>query len=190
MPTLDTLRFLTIGLTTAALGYTCAPSEAAVRLDGQVQTGGGPVANSTVSLWAATAGEPRQIVQTRTSSDGRFTLGSDETVSADAILYVLAKGGEASVNRGSGDNPAIALLSVLGSTPPAEVVINEVTTIASVWTANQFIDGTAIKGPALGLKIAAVNLRSLVDLQTGGWGPTIQDPLNSVQTPTMANFAT
>ena len=55
---------------------------------------------------------------------------------------------------------------------------------------NQFIDGTAIKGNALGLKIAAGNVPSFVDLQTGGWGTTIQDSLNSSQTPTMANFAT
>src|SRR5262245_34814143 len=32
--------------------------------------------------------------------------------------------------------------------------------------------------------------RILSNLQTGGWGATIQDPLNSSQTPTMANFAT
>ena len=31
---------------------------------------------------------------------------------------------------------------------------------------------------------------SFVDLSTGGWGATIQDPLNGGQTPTMANFAT
>ena len=59
-----------------------------------------------------------------------------------------------------------------------------------MWTCNQFIDGTAIKGNALGLKIAAGNVPSFVDLQTGGWGTTIQDSLNSSQTPTMANFAT
>src|SRR5262247_1546625 len=148
-------RVLTVGLTAAVLGCACAPSEAAVRLEGQVQAGGGPVANSTVTLWVASTGEPRQIGQTRTSSDGRFTLGSDEPVGADVILYVLAKGGEAAVNRGSGDNPAIAMLSVLGNSPPSTVVINEMTTVASVWTANQFLDGTAIKGHALGLKIAA-----------------------------------
>ena len=64
------------------------------------------------------------------------------------------------------------------------------TTVASVWTNAQFLDGTAIKGHALGLKIAAGNVPSFVDLATGGWGATIQDPLNSGQTPTMANFAT
>src|SRR5262245_15158024 len=91
-------HFLTMGLTAAALGCACAASEAAVRLEGQVQAGRGPVANSTVTLWVASTGEPRQIGQARTNSDGRFALASDETVGADAILYVLAKGGEASVN--------------------------------------------------------------------------------------------
>src|SRR5262249_11192742 len=37
---------------------------------------------------------------------------------------------------------------------------------------------------------AAGNVPNFVDLQTGGWGGAIQDPLNSSQTPTMANFAT
>ena len=50
------------------------------------------------------------------------------------------------------------------------------TTIASVWTHNQFIDGTVIKGQPLQLKIAAGNVPSFVDLATGGWGSTIQDP--------------
>ncbi len=47
------------------------------------------------------------------------------------------------------------------------------TTVASVWTNAQFIDGAAIKGPALGLKIAAGNVPNFVDLRTGGWGTTI-----------------
>jgi hypothetical protein len=81
-------------------------------------------------------------------------------------------------------------LSVLGNTPPSTVFVNEMTTVASVWTNAQFLDGTSIKGHALGIKIAAGNVPNFVDLQTGGWGTTIQDPLNSGQTPTMANLAT
>jgi len=57
-----------------------------VRVEGQVQAGGSPLANSTVTLWGASAGEPRQLAQTRTSSDGRFQLGSRETIGADVIL--------------------------------------------------------------------------------------------------------
>ena len=105
-------------------------------------------------------------------------------------LYLVAKGGEATVNKGSGDNPAIALLTVLGNTPPAKVVINEMTTIASVWTHNQFIAGTVIKGSPLALRIAAGNVPNLADLETGGLGPVIQDPLNSSQTASLATFNT
>ena len=81
-------------------------------------------------------------------------------------------------------------MTVLGSKPPAKVTINEITTVASVWTHAQFLDRTAIKGPALGLRIAAGNVPNFVDLQTGGWGDAIQSPLNDGETPTMANFAT
>ena len=99
-------------------------------------------------------------------------------------------GGTPAVSKQGGDNPAIALMTVLGGNPPAKVTINEMTTVASVWTHAQFIDGTAIQGYALGLRIAAGNVPNFVDLATGGYGGMIQDGLNSTQTPTMANFAT
>jgi hypothetical protein len=175
-----------LGLLSAA----CGPAAAAMRIEGQVQAGGGAVAGSTVTLWAATASAPAQLAQARTSADGRFDLSSDGAPSADAVLYLIAKGGDATVNKGSGGNPAIAFMTVLGSTPRAKVTINEMTTIASVWTHAQFLDGAAIEGYALGLRIAAGNVPNFVDLATGGWGEAIQDPLNGGQTPTMANFAT
>ena len=176
--------------TCGLLGSACNPAAAAVHIEGQVQAGGGPLANSTVTLWEANAGDPKQLAQTQTGSDGRFELGTDETPSADVSLYLVAKGGVATVNKGSSDNPAIALLTVLGNTPPTKVVINEMTTVASVWTNAQFLDGTALKGYAIGLRIAAGNVPNFVDLETGGYGVMIQDGFNSTETPTMANFAT
>ena len=176
--------------TCGLFGWACNPAAADVRIEGQVQVGGGAVANSTVTLWAAGSGEPRQLAQAQTGNDGHFVLGSQETPGTDVGLYLIAKGGRATVSKSSGDNPAISLLTVLGSNPPANVVINEMTTVASVWTNAQFLDGIAIKGPALSLRIAAGNVPNFVDVQTGGWGSAIQDPLNSGQTPTMANFAT
>ena len=105
-------------------------------------------------------------------------------------MYLVANGGVPAANQGGGNNPAIALLAVVGNKPPARVVINEFTTVASVWTHAQFLDGTAIKGHALGLRIAAGNVPNFVDLADRRLGDAIQDPLNSGQTPTMANFAT
>jgi hypothetical protein len=172
------------------LAWTCSPADAAIRIGGQVQAGGGTVANSTVTLWAASSGDPKQLAQTQTGNDGNFELGTDETLGTDVSLYLVAKGGATTVNNGGGNNPAITLLTVLGNTPPANVVINEMTTVASVWTNAQFLDGTALKGYALGLRIAAGNVPNFVDLETGGYGGMIQDGFNSTQTPTMANFAT
>ncbi len=104
--------------TCGLLGWACNPAAAAVHIEGQVQAGGGPLANSTVTLWEANAGDPKQLAQTQTDSDGRFELGTDETPSADVSLYLVAKGGQPTVKKGSGDNAAIALMSVSGDTPP------------------------------------------------------------------------
>lgn len=184
------VQIIVVLLTTGLLGFVSFPAAAAVRIEGQVQAGGGPLARSEVTLWGASAGEPKQLAQTRTRADGQFELRAKETSDKDVVLYLIAKGGEPSVGKGGGDNPAIVFLAVLGGKPPARVVVNEFTTVASVWTHAQFLGGTAIKGHALGLRIAAGNVPNFVDLATGGWGDVIQDPLNSSQTPTMANFAT
>ena len=157
---------------------------------GLVLGGGEPIANSTVALWAASTGEPKQLGQTKTSADGRFELGLGGSSDKDTSLYLVAKGGEPAGSAVKGDNPAIALLTVLGATSPSIVTINEMTTVASAWTNNQFLNGTAISGTSLGLRIAAGNVPNFVDLATGGYGVMIQDGFNSTQTPTMANFGT
>jgi hypothetical protein len=165
-------------------------ASAADAIEGQVLGGGQPVANSTVTLWAAGSGAPRQLAQARTDANGHFAFGSTGAPVPDASLYLVAKGGHSAVDKTGGDNPALALLTVLGAKAAPQVTLNEMTTIASVWTHAQFFDGAGIKGHALGLRIAAGNVPNFVDLATGGWGGAIQDPLNSSQTPTMANFAT
>src|SRR5208337_66376 len=166
------------------------PTRAADSIEGQVLGAGAPIAKSTVTLWSASADAPKQLAQTQTGDDGRFTLSAEGPRSEDSILYIVAKGGEPTAPKGRGNNPAIALISVIGGKPPAHLVVNEFTTVASVWTNAQFLDGTALKGHALGLRIAAGNVPNFVDLSTGGYGTTIADALNSTQSPTMANFAT
>src|SRR5215510_10549130 len=167
-----------------------AAAAAPAQIRGQVLGGGAPIANSTVTLWAASAGAPRQLGQTQTGNDGRFAMSVPDSLAADTSLYLVAKGGTPSANKASGVNSAIALITVVGAKPLDTAAINEFTTVASVWTHNQFIDGTAISGHALGLRIAAGNVPNLVNLATGGYGDVIQDALNSNQTPTMAMFAT
>jgi hypothetical protein len=137
-----------------------------------------------VTLYAAGAGAPTQLAQSKTDTNGAFKLNAKQAPNG-SVLYVVTKGGTPKATAAKGPNDAIALLAVLGSAPPPKVVINEFTTIASVWTHNQFIDGTTIKGPALGLKIAVTyELCRSADRRLGH---DHSRPLNSSQTPTMAN---
>jgi DNA-binding beta-propeller fold protein YncE len=175
------------GLTTTSL-FLVGQAVAQQSIKGQVLGGGAPITDSRVTLYAATASEPKQLAQTKTDKQGQFEVRLTGAP-VDSSLYLVAFGGEPKLT-GGGDNPAIALLAVLGSKPPARVVLNEMTTVASVWTNAQFLDGATLKGPMLSLRIAAGNVPNFVDLSTGGWGEAIQSPLNSGQTPTMANFAT
>ena len=92
---LNKLQFVVSFLTLARLVCASGPIAAAVRIEGLVQGGGGSLANSTVTLWAAGTGQPRQLAQATTNSDGQFELGSQETLGADTILYLVAKGGTA-----------------------------------------------------------------------------------------------
>jgi hypothetical protein len=179
---------LVILATASFLAWAASPAAAAVRIEGQVRVSGGALAGSAVTLFAASADAPARLGDAETDADGRFSISAADAP-ADSILYLVAKGGEPSVSKG-GDNPAIAFLAVLGGKPPAHVVVNELTTVASVWTNAQFLDGAALQGHALGLRIAAGNVPNFVDVETGGYGGAIQDALNSGQTPTLANFAT
>ena len=166
---------VTLLIAAGLLGWVTGPAEAAVHVEGQIQAGGGAVAGSTVSLWAASAEAPVRLAQVQSDVDGNFVVSVDQTPSGASSFYLIANGGTAAISKASGANAAIALLAVLGGTPPARVIVNEFTTVASVWTHAQFIDGTAIKGYALGLRIAAGNVPNFVDLSTGGYGGMIQD---------------
>ena len=163
-----------------------APCRAQV--SGRVTGSGEPISNATVTLWAASAGAPSKLGQGKTGSDGRFSIKPSGGRPEGSVLYLIAKGG---VPHGQKtENPAIALLAVLGTEAPTSVTVNEFTTIASVWTGAQFLNGEALSGAALGLRIAAGNVPNFVDRRTGAYGDAIQAPLNGPQTTTMANFAT
>jgi hypothetical protein len=175
----------------AAVGFLSLANIAALaaELSGTVQGAKQPIAGSTVTLFAAGTDAPKQLAQGNSDDGGTFAL-SYADAPADSVVYVVAKGGTPKAAVANGPNDAIGLMAVLGTTLPKKVTINEFTTIASVWTSAQFLKGDVLSGKPLGLRIAAGNVPNFVDLETGGYGVTIQDALNSGQTPTMANFAT
>jgi hypothetical protein len=164
------IRFRVAGVLSVALLILAGSALAADHLSGQVLGGGGPIANSTVTLWEGSSNEPKKLAEARTNDQGQFEIRSTAARGTNSFLYVVATGGVPKAQKSGADNPAISLIAVLGNKPPDKVVINEFTTIASVWTGAQFLDGPKLQGNALGLRIAASNVPNFVDLQTGGWG--------------------
>jgi hypothetical protein len=159
------------------------------RITGRVEAGSGTVVGSEVSLWVTTSGAPRKLAQAQSTDDGGFELTADEKDNT-GVFYLTAKGGVAKAGSGTKTNPATMLMAILGTEPIGRVTINELTTVASAWTAAQFLNGSDLSGNTLGLRIAAGNVPNLVDLETGGLGPVIVDPLNAPRTTTLAKFNT
>jgi len=185
-PTFTSTRRICLWLLALCIAATAAvtPVSAQTRLDGKVLFAGEPLGNATITLWKAGAGAPAQIAQARTAADGHFALDMPSAYDRnDSALYLIAK-------RGATANDAIALMSLLGSPVPRTVTVNELTTVASAFTAAQFINGEAISGHPLGLRIAAGNAPNLVDPVTGLWGKVLLDPINSTQTTTLVNLDT
>ena len=158
-----------------------------------VRVAGDGVAGATVTLYAAGEGAPAMLAQGQTSDDGTVGLhvGTDRLKgAADKVLYLVVRGGIPKAAGATSANDTIALLAVLETLLPKQVTVNEFTTVASAFTAAQFINGKSISGPALGLRIAAGNTPHFVNLETGGWGSVLIDPINSTLNTTLANFNT
>ena len=115
---------------------------------GHVLGAGSPIAGATVTLYAAGEGAPTQLAQSKTDGNGAFTLNAQHA-SGDAVLYLIAKGGTPKAAANNSTNDAIALMALLGSSYPKTVTVNELTTVASAFTAARFINGEAISGNCL-----------------------------------------
>lgn len=163
---------------------------AADRIEGRVEANGAPISGADVTLWLAGQGTPQKLAEAKTNDDGSYDLALASGRDDAGVLYLIAAGGEVKLTSSKGPNPAITLMATLGTKPPERVTINELTTVASAWTSAQFLNGTTLSGNKLGLQIAAGNVPNLVNLETGGLGPVIMDPLNSSQTTTLAKLNT
>lgn len=159
-------------------------SQSALALDvkGTVTLGGKPEKNATVTLWkTAGTSSPKSLKETKANADGSFEIRDVRSSDAGDVYYITTR---------DGVRDDVALMSVLGTEPPQAVVVNELTTVASIFTSARFIDGSGISGNELGLRIAAGNAPNLVDPVTGTWGKVLLDPLNSTRNTTLVRLNT
>src|SRR5262249_49181832 len=117
---------------------------------GKVQGAGSPIAGAAVTLYAAGEDKPMLLAQGKTGDDGTFTLdvGADK-LKGENVLYLVARGGTPKAAGSKGSNDAIALLAVLGTKLPKTATVNELTTVASAFTAARFLNGESISGKPL-----------------------------------------
>lgn len=164
----------------AAVALAAVSALAQERVEGTVMAGDTPISGAEITAWRAGPGAPEKLGTSRSGEDGSYTLTLPEGAGEPGVTYLIAKG----------PNPAATLMATLGAETTARVTINDLTTVASVWTAAQFLDGEAMRGNDTGLKIAAGNVPNFVDLETGGLGPVIVDALNAPETTTLGKFNT
>jgi streptogramin lyase len=148
---------------------------------GNVHGGQQPVSGATIQIYAAgsggygTAATPLIAGTITTNATGAFQVSNptNYTCPANSYVYVVATGGNPGL--GTGTNNNLALMAALGPcsalTPSTFVNINEVTTVASVWSLARFMTGYASMGTSstntAGLVNAFAAVNKVVNIATG-----------------------
>ena len=156
-------RVAGIVLLAAAL-YGCETAGSDLSLKGRVIAGDEPVSGSSVTLYAAGAIISETLGGGSTDSEGNFSIKFRRPTES-GIIYAVARGGTPRGN--ASPNEALAFLTVIGEVDgrPERVTLNELTTIASVWTNSRFLSGSAIIGNGTGIYNAAGNVRNIVNIE-------------------------
>ncbi len=151
-------------------------------LQGYVRGGQQPVSGASIALYAAGsigpgAGATNLLAPNIVTTDafGAFGItGEYVCPTATTQVYLVARGGNPGLAAG-GNNPALVMMAALGNcgdlSPSTNIAMNEVTTVASVWTLAQFMGAGGVIGStatnATGLQNAFAVAKNLVDTSTG-----------------------
>jgi hypothetical protein len=157
-------------------------------LKGSIHGGQQPVAGAAIQLYAAgstgygSAAMPLLTTPVQSLQDGSFSITSDYACpTASTPVYITATGGNPGLSAGT-NNSALALMAALGPcgnlASSTFISVNEVTTIAAVWSLAPFMSSYASVGaspsnaPGLANAFAAVN--KVVTTSTGSLpGPAL-----------------
>lgn len=150
---LKSLLFLPAALLLAGCALSSTPATptvaaaAAASLTGRVHGGQQPVSGALIQLYAAstagygTASTPLITTPVYTDAQGGFTISGDYMCPAGAQVYLTATGGNPGLG-GTTNNAGLAMMTALGSCsslgPTTFISVNELTTVASVWSLARF----------------------------------------------------
>jgi streptogramin lyase len=162
------------------------PPSSGLSLNGTVKAGLTAVSGSLVQLYAASnsgygaQGTPLLVTPATTDASGKFTFNYT-CPTASALLYLVATGGNPGLAAGT-NNSALAMMTTLGScgslASATMISVNELTTVAAVFSLAQFIGPGASIGTsatnAQGLINASGTFQNLINITTGATpGPSL-----------------
>ena len=164
------------------LNVTNSSIERGAALQGQVRGGQQPVSGASIHLYAAgSVGVGAGAIDllapniVSTDSSGNFGITGDYVCpSGTTQVYLVARGGNPGLTSGQ-TNSALVMMAALGNcgglTSSTNIVVNEVTTVASAWALAQFMSPGAIIGSSstntTGLNNAFGAANNLVDTSRG-----------------------
>lgn len=136
---------------------------------------------SPVTLWKTNGMKPPiKIVQVISDDSGRFTVTHDNLTVDKSVYYLTAQSKQ--------KNSPIQLMAVLPSEPITQVVVNELTTIGSIWPNAQLFINVQLTGKDTALLIGSEQVQNLVDVKTGFYGKTVLDGANLAESETVARM--
>ncbi len=176
--------------TAILLAFGWSSAARAQRQHGTVQSGETPIAGSNVTLYSAGTSRSASasvLGHAITDRNGAFAINYTQPLNSNAVLYLVADG--FLPPRARTRRTEVRLATVLGTGQgPANVVLNERTTVGTAFAMAQFIQGTNIAGGSPGLQNAAATFKNLADVRTGGVGRVLANSPNGPETSTMAEF--
>ena len=157
-------------------------------LKGSIHGGQQPVSGSVIQLYAAgntgygSAATPLLTTSVQSLQDGSFSITNDYVCpTASTPVYITATGGNPGLSAGT-NNSALALMAALGPcgnlTASTFISVNEVTTVAAVWSLAPFMSSYASVGSSpsntTGLANAFAAVNKVVATSTGSLpGPAL-----------------
>ena len=139
----------------ATLPHTASTPTPAITYSGRVHGGQQPVSGAQIQLYTVgTAGDgsastPLLTGTVTSDANGNFNITGLYSCSAATEVYLVATGGNPGL---SATNPNLALMTALGPcaslTPQSFIAVNELTTVAAVYTLQPFFTDAAHLGSA------------------------------------------
>ncbi len=157
-----------------------ATGSAGTALKGSIHGGQQPVSHAVIQLYAAgTTGYASAAIPLLTTSvfsdaQGGFSITGDYTCPANALVYLTATGGNPGLAAGT-NNAALAMMTALGPcsglSAQSFISVNELTTVASVWSLARFLRDVPLLGTsstnAAGLTNAFAVVNEVVNTSSG-----------------------